>query len=117
MSDLVAFLRARLDDEARLATAASHAGLGIDIGPDGHAVSSHPDAQDHIATWYPRRVLAEVDAKRRIVDKLAAMCQAADELDRNDPMGAGYDEAPDLLRLLGLPYADHPDYDPSWKPA
>lgn len=58
------------------------------------------------------RVKAECDAKRRIVQSLRsgdpgnqwakeAWCQAED----------------DVLRLLALPYADHPDYDEAWRPA
>jgi hypothetical protein len=110
VTDLVTFLRERLDEEERLATAASRAGIGVDIGPDGHAVSSHPDAQDHIATWCPVRVLAEVDAKRRIVEGLA-------EADPHSGYITGTFAAEDVLCLLALPHAEHPDYDPAWRPA
>lgn len=57
---------------------------------------------EHIARHDPARVLAEVEAKRRIVARLA------DESSRR------YDY--DTLRLLALPYADHPDYDEAWRP-
>jgi hypothetical protein len=48
----------------------------------------------------PARVLAECEAKRRIVAQF-------------QPSRNGYS---DLLALLALPYADHPDYNPEWRP-
>ena len=57
--------------------------------------------------WTPY-VLAEIEAKRRILDLS----------DRDDNWRYGmHSEAINLvLRLLALPYADHPDYDESWRP-
>ena len=68
-TDPVAFLKAQLDEEERLANAAIHAGLGVDIGPDGKVVSAYPAVQDHFATWNPGRVLREVEAKRAIIGR------------------------------------------------
>jgi hypothetical protein len=65
------------------------------------------DGMDDCA-WTSARVLAECDAKRRIVE------QYAPALD-SDP-----DSVPLLtwiLELLALPYADRPGYDPSWAPS
>jgi len=45
----------------------------------------------------PGRVLAECEAKRSIVELISS-------------------PGPQALRLLALPYADHPDYLPEWKP-
>jgi hypothetical protein len=57
----------------------------------------------------PARVLAECEAKRRIVELLAA--------GGRDEARAGMDAARErLLPLLALPYADHPDYRPGWRP-
>lgn len=82
---------------------------------DGAAVA------EHIARHDPARVLAEVEAYRRIV-----------ELHQRDPDWSGWSgdwcrtcgtasEYPtdwpcETLRLLALPYAEHPDYDESWRP-
>ena len=67
---------------------------------------------EHAIHHLPGRVLAECEAKRRIVhiSRYAA--------DRVPPKGDGYAEgrARQTLRLLALPYADHPDYDPEWTP-
>lgn len=65
----------------------------------------------------PARVLAEVDAKRRIIELRES---AADQAARTPKPAADllalsvvtYDAT---LRLLALPYADHPDFDPAWK--
>jgi hypothetical protein len=50
------------------------------------------------------RVLAEVDAKRRLV--------AESRIDDHNFGSVG----PWTLRVLALPYADHPDYRPEWRP-
>lgn len=54
----------------------------------------------------PRFMLAECEAKRRIVNRLAT----ADE----EPRAMA--EFGRILSLLALPYADHPDYREEWKP-
>lgn len=64
----------------------------------------------------PARVLAECEAKRRIV----ALHDGAHECSvyvRGEVDNCAWVERGDscsTLRLLALPYADHPDYDPSW---
>lgn len=66
---------------------------------------------DHQMRWYPARVLAECEAKRRIVALHepggGAWCTSACE--GESPAGC------DTLRALALPYAEHPDFDPAWK--
>jgi hypothetical protein len=58
-------------------------------------------AVGHAERWEPVRVLAECEAKRRIVER----CRAS-----NGYWGA------EVERMLALPYADHPDYREEWKP-
>jgi len=53
----------------------------------------------------PTRVLAECETKRRIVELCAYWQRPVDGLDGED-----------ILRLLALPYADHPDYREEWRP-
>lgn len=62
-----------------------------------------PAAALHYA---PDRVLAECEAKRRIVERHSG----CDEVSYGDTS-----TCPDA-RDLALPYADHPDYRPEWKP-
>lgn len=61
----------------------------------------------HIATWSPKRVLAECEAKRRIV----AQERPAWDIDPDAHRVIRW-----VLATLALPYADHPDYDKSWRP-
>ncbi|MFE7128935.1 DUF6221 family protein [Streptomyces sp. NPDC057617] len=88
MDDVVDFLRARLDDDERVARAATpgpwrldstihaellNAGDGTTViggGRWGGEASVFESTEDaiHIAEWDPSRVLREIDAKRRIVD-------------------------------------------------
>jgi len=60
------------------------------------------------------RVFAECKAKRRIVE------WAAPVLTNWPGAAAGArhvsDDGLDVLRILALPYADHPDYDEEWRP-
>jgi hypothetical protein len=63
--------------------------------------------------WKPSRLLAECDAKRRIVQYILEADAASTAVDNIE---LGYGVARDLLGLLALPYADHPDYQESWKP-
>lgn len=55
------------------------------------------------------RVKAECEAKRRIVEMFKPQCDPGCD---HPPFS---DDAP-IVRLLALPYADHPDYDAAWKP-
>lgn len=92
----------------------------------------------HIVRHDPARVLAEVDAKRRILGlhnipavvspKMAAFGLRKGESPEDDRRcaGCGLDSMDDpitpdvsacpILRALALPYADHPDYNPEWAP-
>lgn len=134
MDDLVAFLRARLNEDERAAqSAASVCGCHPeapswsfdDEATDGRIVlvdEPHPRTRrkigrrwngsyeglfmaQHVVRHDPARVLREVAAKRRIVDRYAWLREHGDTGD-----------AAWVLPLLALPYADHPDYRPEWAP-
>lgn len=63
----------------------------------------------HIARFDPARVLAECEAKRRIVEWHSETHECED----------GVAWMPQhifrTLVVLAQPYADHPDFDPSWR--
>ena len=59
-----------------------------------------PEVGEHIARHDPARVLAECEAKRRIVEM---------DFER-------YGEQWAVLAALALPYVDHPDYRAEWRP-
>lgn len=126
---LAEFILARIAEEATEAVAASVDQWGYRVGSyeglewTSLALSPERDttaAQDQfIARHDPARVLAECDAKRRIVDLHGmSYADAADETwARNGRCDTCRDAVPcPTLRLLALPYADHDQYDPSWRP-
>ena len=133
MNDLIEFLRARLDEDERVARAAVERGMSVweahEQGrvamvslPDGDALiydegSPNDDQARHIARWDPARVLAEVQAKRRIVDEVAPEMETIEWV-RDQEFAASSDpteyQSRKLLGLLATSYADHPDYDPAW---
>jgi hypothetical protein len=72
---------------------------------------------EHIARHDPARVLAECEAKRRIVEHWKSTVEWAedpgcDSPDRYLMVAAGLYEA---MRHLAEPFADHPDYQPEWR--
>jgi len=118
VTDIVAFLRARLDEDQAVAQSATPGPWvrdALDVVPEGehsgHTVAEecHGDADaDHISRHDPAHVLADIASKRLIIDVVPP------------PPGA---EVPDtgsawdyILRLLTLPYATHPDYREEWRP-
>jgi hypothetical protein len=147
VDDLIEFLRARLDDDEQVARAAggdrwvermgdvtSEALDKGDYGPRGYWVASasfscegeaealHEGHAAHIARHDPARVLAEVDAKRRILDEVVDEATGLDMSVDGDRRVGSRDTTTEpylgtvLLRLLALPYADHPDYREEWRP-
>jgi hypothetical protein len=115
MMTLTEFLLARIaeDEEAAQGATIEPVGSGrtwFDGWSDAHPVGRH------IGRWAPARVLAECEAKRLIVNL----------------HWPGHDEEPDpeggcvecgeirghcLTRLyLAIPYADHPQFQPEWRP-
>lgn len=139
MSDLVGFLLARVAEDEAIARAASLDAYGNpamhmdwDYGP-GSERDMTP-AQDELhREWSPWRVLAECEAKRRIVERCKPLwiiaarpvdIQAAGVVHPGAQLtiyGKGgplwpNDTAEPILRALALPYADHADYRDEWKP-
>jgi Family of unknown function (DUF6221) len=117
---LAEFIRARLDEaEAAVRLVPEGSGSVYVCDPDGcveQAREQWADGSDrlpnHHGTWslvFSRdRALAEVEAKREIVDRC--------ERHLGDGT-SGDDVAKSVLRLLAWPDADHPDYRPAdWRP-
>lgn len=65
----------------------------------------------HVARYDPRRIAAEIEAKRATLAWLDALdARIVDVNWWNSP------ETDDVRRQMALPYADHPDYREEWKP-
>ena len=136
MSDLAGFILARVAEDEEVATATLNTSIRVGVmrgvpvprwhwgersviysdgGTDDEVVRvRHTWKQEgeHIIRWDPARVLAECEKNRRIVDVCLAWPRKGEHIapwPRNDT-------ADSVLRLLALPYADHPDYQESWRP-
>ena len=131
--DLVEFLRARIDEDEQVAGGALGgpwiAGFEQErlvdtviygqstwpghLGQVCNVDYSHEKrgSAEHIARWDPARVLAEVAAKRALLDAHGVLghlpCDAHD--------GATCEtEHCAIVLMLALPYADHSDYQQDW---
>jgi hypothetical protein len=107
---LTEFLLARIaEDEATAREAQTLASIYTD--PQWHWLVAHNDGSRWQQTSHdPARVLAECEAKRRIVE-LVGRPSSDDEwfMGRADALD-------EVLSYLALPYADHPDYREEWRP-
>jgi Family of unknown function (DUF6221) len=121
LPDLDQFLLARIAEDKRIAADAAAAGGSPHWDGDG---AGSPQAVEHVAHHDPARVLAECAAKRRLV--LACRDSAPDLhflgarprglADFTLTPGDQHQLAALTLALLALPYADHHDYRPEWRP-
>lgn len=119
MDELIAWLRAQLDDDERLALTfevregewrCQHCAGAM---TSAERLDSHLFETGH-REWGPARVLAEVNAKRHLI----AGYEGADEFyGRVQQAPAG--EITGLyaaIQYAALPYADRPGYKESWRP-
>jgi hypothetical protein len=92
---------------------------GETIGSDGKSKAPH------IVRWDPARVLAECEAKRQIVEehlptkppwpsRMERGCLVCGTAQSWDSQAS--EANCKTLRSLAMPYADHPDYNPDWRP-
>lgn len=137
-TELVAFLRARLAEEERIA-------LAVDSAPWWQGEASAPgwdrnlvyvdgcnnrvvhdlteEEAAHVALWDPHRVLADVAAKQAILDAVFHYeakidgewgdCCSAETIADGRCEYTPVDEIPALLALV-QPYDGHPDFNPAW---
>ncbi len=100
--DLIEFLLARISEDEK------DARLALD-GPDFNEATVEARqkfARPGVGGYDPARVLAECEAKRRIVESYNSP----------DSVGSYGDGLWEALAHLALPYADHPDYREEWRP-
>lgn len=120
--ELVDFLRARCDDDERAANTLDELGgwerNSIESTAGGHVL----DYLDHFDS---ARMLADVAAKRRILDLILKYEEAIDgewgDGHTAEEIAAGEcpERHPDNIpafRAMALPFAGQPDYDPAWTP-
>lgn len=136
-ADLVAFIRAQLDEDERVARRAGGirdlewtydretfhviSGRGQSIAarkPEGNPINDVDG--EHIARHDPARVLAEVDAKRRILDAWEHALKY-DGVVKFGGWESCIDMCPEavldnVVKLLALPFAGRPGFREEWKP-
>lgn len=116
MDDLIAFIRARCDEDEAAAkvpagcdgnrwTAGKTAVLDKD-GTGAVAMWIMPGVADHIARHDPARVLREVEAHRAMMFLVWNRANQYDGIDGT--------VADTLLSQLAAIWSDHPDYRPKW---
>jgi hypothetical protein len=153
-TELVDFLRARLDEDAEAAQIAALAAGGEHWYAHAHQIgrrapkewvgastdparsrsdsktirASRQELTRYIARHDPARVLAEVEAKQRILDehqpdRFGDCVTCADEETFDDDHDGNREWSRSAkthpcptLRLLALTYASHPDYRSEWAP-
>jgi hypothetical protein len=133
--DLTEFLLALIaeDEAAAVAASADDDNTAETLGEDGRWTASyryvegrnmtiydeggHSEEQaQHIARWDPARVLAECEAKRRIVELHSDHLHRQGDCETCDGGGRYLVGDCPTIRALALPYADHPDYQEGWRP-
>lgn len=127
-NELVAFLKARLDEEADLARRCAGAGVpttwtahgvAVDFGQGG-LTGFHTVIAQHVALHDPVRVLREVEAKQRVLNRHTLSPAEGDPErpwdDRDDCRFDGDLWPCDDLLDLAHPYGEHPDFPERYKP-
>lgn len=107
MSDLAEFLLARIAEDQALAREST----GVEDSSGGAVAWAKTDER-WLLEIDPARLLTECEAKRQIIERARMAWDNSDCTECNE---AGY-LADDLLKLLALPYAGHPDYRDDWRP-
>jgi hypothetical protein len=107
VDDLGTWLRAQLDDDERVARRVAPNQAPIDLRAMVTREGSEPFLIVDSA-----RVLAEVDAKRRILDDCAGYYEDGAESAEAVTDGMAWR----TLVALALPYADRPGYRDEWRP-
>jgi len=119
VTDIVEFIKARVDEDERAAQACLSRDWTVRNGTlhDDQPFDSGDlgiERLRHIARHDPARVLREVEAKRRLLAKHA---HVVDGTQSSWTWFEGSESASrEVAQLLALPFSDHPDYQEAWRP-
>jgi len=126
--DLTEFLAARLDEDESAANGCMNCGRPIRrgatstgythgrTGGDWQGVRCPGKITGALPWPDPARVLREVEAKRRILERHRDCGSGVGYCDDGGHGSDGEDPGCAEMEDLAAPYSDHPDYDPSWSP-
>ena len=146
MDELVRWLREQLDEETEAAQLAFSGQADPENGWGAHrpewqkqtTITPHVGViheavqADHIVRWNPARVLAEINAKRQLLDDYTVTAHIRDEAAERIKASGDHPDAKDLetwdraqreaailegpVKLAALPLADRPGYREEWRP-
>lgn len=105
VNEIAEFLLARIGEDESIARAVRGSGVH----------DERPAVKEWLALANPERMMVWSDARRRIV----ALHQALPSLDRpgsDECVECEHPEPCPTMRLMALPFADHPDYREEWRP-
>jgi hypothetical protein len=105
VNELAEFLLARVGEDEAVARAVRGSGVHDD----------RPLVKEWIGVANPQRMLVWSDARRRIVALHRTATGAGTDAAATCG-GCGHPEPCPTLRLMALPFADHPDYREDWRP-
>jgi Family of unknown function (DUF6221) len=111
---LTEFLDAQLDEEEKAAQLAARIDdwTDLSLGLEADGIDNIGVALPHIHRHSPARVLAEIGAKRRIIDDYRITDAAIRREGGSDAMHAGRDALLSCIRALAGAYGDHPEARP-----
>lgn len=129
MTSIIDFIEARLAEDEAIAQASIADDQGDDGGLEYEYLTSgriqrprfgEPLAKLVTTFAVPRRVLREVEAKRRVMARHCPGMRTRDYVYCRDCPGdqdgfpeVPIDECPELRDIAAV-YSDHPDFDPNW---
>jgi Family of unknown function (DUF6221) len=120
--DLTEFLTDRYDEEQRTAACIAEWGPSV-VDPYGYLNAT---IAEFITTHSPARVLADIAAKRGIVERYSRMVEGLAQAEHPltpanrrpsyevDMLTVNVTAYYQVVRVLAAPYAEHPDYNPAW---
>lgn len=112
--ELIAFLSARIDEDQVAAESAAANETWVAWYESTLQAWDFDDAvNEYVLRLTPARMLAEVKAKRRIISECEKLLTTRKS--SSEPDWAADLLADDVLRMLASIYADHPDFEPSWR--
>jgi hypothetical protein len=113
---MIAFAKARLDEDEAVAKAAQHEFRGVmSLAPSQFNVAAQVAVEDHMRRHDPARVLREVEAKRAILDHHKPVRHGGRTMCYSCLSALSYWPCPTVRHLIAV-WSDHPDYQEGWKP-
>jgi len=108
-----------MDGGEGITTESAYAGAAFLVAPMGYLEER---VAEHVARHDPARVLADIAAKRAVVEHFKVAAEYAQTVDKSQVGVAEawrvtsiWTQLLHVVKLLAAPYADHPDFRPDWK--